>query len=524
MFELLADPHVWAGLLTLVVLEIVLGIDNLIFIAILADKLPPEQRDKARIIGLSLAMLMRLALLASISWLVTLTQPLFSINELTFSWRDLILLAGGVFLLFKGTMELHARIEGGAHTPTGPQVYAGFGTVIVQIVVLDAVFSLDAVITAVGMVDQLPVMMAAVVIAIGVMMVASKPLTTFVNAHPTVVILCLGFLLMIGFSLVAEGMGFVIPKGYLYAAIGFSLLIEMFNQIALFNRQRFLRSARPLRERTAEAVIKLLGGRPEPAVAGVDVAAMAIPQGEEQIFEPVEREMIQSVLRLAERPVEALMTPRPEIVWLDVEASREEIRAIIEREPYNRFLVARGELDELVGVVETRELLSHVLAGKPFDLAAIVSAQPLAISEQASALRVVEELRRQPVPMAVVVDEYGSIEGVVTASDLLAEIAGELKYVDGLEDPMIVVQERGWLLNGSLDLERLKELLGWPRMPRQDRGFHTLAGLVLAQLEHVPVVGEAFELAGYRFMVEAMDGHRVARVAVMRLEDSAQSV
>ena len=261
MIELLSDPAVWLGLLTLVVLEIVLGIDNLVFIAILAEKLPPSQRDKARLIGLSLALIMRLALLSIVSWLVTLTTPLFHVWGHGFSGRDLILLGGGLFLLFKATSELHERLEGvAAHTATGPVAYASFSLVVSQIVVLDAVFSLDAVITAVGMVDHLPVMMAAVVISIGIMLWASKPLTRFVNAHPTVVMLCLSFLLMIGLSLVAEGMGFHIPKGYLYGAIGFSVMIEALNQWARRNALRH-EARRPLRERTAESVLRLLGGR-----------------------------------------------------------------------------------------------------------------------------------------------------------------------------------------------------------------------------------------------------------------------
>ncbi len=230
--ELLMDPSIWAGLLTLVVLEIVLGIDNLVFIAILADKLPPKQRDKARLIGLSLALVMRLGLLSVISWMVTLTAPLFSVWGQTFSGRDMIMLVGGLFLLFKATTELHERLENRQHDSGHGKGYSSFWVVVAQIVVLDAVFSLDAVITAVGMVEHLWVMMAAVVIAMGVMLLASKPLTNFVNQHPTVVVLCLSFLLMIGLSLVAEGFGFHIPKGYLYAAIGFSVLIELFNQIA----------------------------------------------------------------------------------------------------------------------------------------------------------------------------------------------------------------------------------------------------------------------------------------------------
>jgi predicted tellurium resistance membrane protein TerC len=190
--EWLADPTAWLGLLTLIVLELVLGIDNLVFIAILADKLPPHQRDRARVIGLSLALIMRLGLLASISWMVTLTAPLFEVFGKSFSGRDLIMLFGGVFLLFKATMELHERLEGHVAQRVA-RAHAAFWPIVAQIVVLDAVFSLDAVITAVGMVEQLSVMMIAVIFSIGIMIVASKPLTRFVNAHPTVIMLCLGF-------------------------------------------------------------------------------------------------------------------------------------------------------------------------------------------------------------------------------------------------------------------------------------------------------------------------------------------
>ena len=265
--EWIADPTIWIGLATLVVLEIVLGIDNLVFIAILADKLPPHQRDHARLTGLSLALIMRLALLASISWLVTLTAPLVTIYGFSVSGRDLIMLGGGIFLLAKATMELHERLEPPHESRNTAKVHAGFWLIVTQIIILDAVFSIDSVVTAVGMVDSLPVMMAAVIIAILVMMLASKPLTTFVNAHPTVVVLCLGFLMMIGFSLIADGFGFHIPKGYLYAAIGFSILIEAFNQWTQRNRAKQV-AAMPFRQRTAEAIFRLLGGSVEDGEAG----------------------------------------------------------------------------------------------------------------------------------------------------------------------------------------------------------------------------------------------------------------
>lgn len=261
--EFLMDPGIWVGLLTLIVLEIVLGIDNLVFIAILADKLPPEQRDKARIIGLTLALLMRLGLLFAIAWLVTLTKPLITVFDWTFSGRDLILLFGGLFLLYKAVSELHERMEGKTevHVTTNV-VYASFTAVVAQIVVLDAVFSLDSVITAIGMVDNIYVMMIAMIVAMVVMLVASKPLTNFVNRHPTVIILCLSFLLLIGISLIAEGFGFHIPKGYIYSGIGVAIVIEAFNQFSQRNATKH-ESKIPLRHRTADSILKLMGGKVE---------------------------------------------------------------------------------------------------------------------------------------------------------------------------------------------------------------------------------------------------------------------
>lgn len=513
--EWMADPGAWLGLLTLIVLEIVLGIDNLIFIAILANKLPPHQRDKARVIGLSLALLMRLLLLLGISWLVTLTAPLFSIFDKSLSGRDLILLLGGIFLLFKATVEIHERLEGKAINPRKSQVHAAFWAVVAQIIVLDAVFSLDAVITAVGMVEHVEVMMIAVVIAMIVMIVASKALTDFVNRHPTVVMLCLGFLLMIGFSLVAEGAGFHIPKGYLYGAIAFSILIEVFNQLARSNRTRHLIGERPLRDRTAEAVLKLLGGRSDADEVGEDIAGMTAPRGEDDAFEHSERSMIRSVLQLSDRPIQTLMTPRPDIVWVDASASPAELLEILKSTPQTRLLVARDELDNLLGVVQSRDLLTAALDNQPLDLAKL-ALSPLAVPEGTSALKVLEMLRQEPLPLAIVIDEYGSIKGLVTTGDLLAAIAGEL--ADTNDQPLAIARDNSWWFDGSIALEQVEELLQI-KLERGDGDYFTLAGLLLEQLQHVPVVDEFIALAGYQFQIKNMEGRRILQVCATPLAD-----
>ncbi len=232
-FDWLHDPTAWVALLTLVILEIVLGIDNLIFISILTNKLPPEQQPRARFLGISAALIMRLLLLATISFIVQLTAPLFTLFNHGFSWRDLILIAGGLFLVWKATKEIHHTVDPDDHKDTMVgTLQLSLGGAIFQILLLDLVFSIDSIITAVGMTDEIAIMYIAVIAAVTVMMLAARPLANFIAKNPTIVMLALGFLLMIGMTLIADGMGFHVPKGYIYAAMGFSALVEGLNMLA----------------------------------------------------------------------------------------------------------------------------------------------------------------------------------------------------------------------------------------------------------------------------------------------------
>lgn len=228
MLELLSDPHAWMALITLTALELVLGIDNIIFISILVDKLPQERREFARKLGLFIAMFMRIGLLMILAWLVGLVEPLFSIFGQGFSGRDLILIAGGLFLIWKSTAEIHQSLEG-EEGHTSSAVKATFTAVILQIMVIDMVFSLDSIITAVGMVDHIEIMVAAVILSVGMMMLFASPIGRFVSNHPTIKILALAFLVAIGVVLIADGFGHHIPKGYIYTAMGFALVVELIN-------------------------------------------------------------------------------------------------------------------------------------------------------------------------------------------------------------------------------------------------------------------------------------------------------
>ena len=229
MLEWIADPSAWVALATLTLLEIVLGIDNIIFISILVGRLPEAQRQKARILGLGLAMGTRILLLLSLAWVMRLTEPLFTVLGEAISGRDLILLVGGLFLIAKSTHEIHQSLEGAAEEAGVVSKTAGFLSTLVQIAILDIIFSLDSVITAVGMADHVPVMVLAIMIAVGVMMFAAKAIGDFVDTHPTIKMLALSFLTLVGFALMAEGMDLHIPKGYIYFAMAFSLTVEMIN-------------------------------------------------------------------------------------------------------------------------------------------------------------------------------------------------------------------------------------------------------------------------------------------------------
>lgn len=229
MLEWIADPSAWVALATLTLLEIVLGIDNIIFISILVGRLPEAQRQKARILGLGLAMGTRILLLLSLAWVMRLTEPLFTVLGEAISGRDLILLVGGLFLIAKSTHEIHQSLEGAAEEAGVVSKTAGFLSTLVQIAILDIIFSLDSVITAVGMADHVPVMVLAIIIAVGVMMFAAKAIGDFVDTHPTIKMLALSFLILVGVALMAEGLDLHIPKGYIYFAMAFSLAVEMLN-------------------------------------------------------------------------------------------------------------------------------------------------------------------------------------------------------------------------------------------------------------------------------------------------------
>lgn len=507
--EFLLDPSIWIGLLTLIVLEIVLGIDNLVFIAILADKLPPEQRDNARRIGLILALFMRLGLLSIISWLVTLTKPLVEILNWTFSGRDLIMLFGGLFLLYKAVTELHEKMEGKPEIKSTSSVaFASFWAVVAQIIVLDAVFSLDSVITAVGMVDNTFVMMAAVTIAVVVMLIASKPLTTFVNRHPTVVILCLSFLMMIGVSLIAEGFGFHIPKGYIYSGIGVAILIEAFNQYTNRNVEKH-QAKIPLRHRTADSILKLMGSRLETSISPT---AQELEANRE--FGDEERYMVGGVLTLAERPVASIMTPRTQISWVNIEDDLESIRNQILSVPHSLFPVCRGQLDKVITIVRAKELIDALDHPEQFE-SLLKRQRPIIIFAKMKVIDAIPTLRASKGSLVLVSNEFGSIQGLISPLDVFEAIAGEFPDADEhLEVERL--DENTWKASGMFDLYQLELELGMLDLVEDDANYFSVGGLILDKTEGHVQVGTAINFKEISFEVLEMEDNRIKSVKIVR--------
>lgn len=511
-FSWLAEPTTWIGFATLLVLEVVLGIDNLVFVAILANKVKPAYRDKARITGLTLAIVMRIIMLGFMAHIMTLVHPWFYIGSFAVSGKDLIMLLGGLFLLYKATTELHERLEGHNqfHVADTNKKHAPFWGVVAQILVLDAVFSIDSVITAVAMVDHIVVAMAAVVVAMSVMIWASKPLTEFVDRHPTVVMLCLGFLLMIGFSLIAEAFHFHIPKGYLYAAIGFSILIEVFNQVSQKNSKRNAYISSSWRQRTAENVLGMMGIREA-------VLAKAGSGDDDSHFEENEKSMIRSVLTLAERPILGVMIPRRDIERLDISQGREEQAAQLQNTPYSRLLVVgKAGVDEPLGYINKKDLLAQLLDGGEMNIQSALR-QPLILPDSTTALNAIELFRKNSADYALVVDEFGAILGMVTMKDMLEAIAGEFpEEFEREEAPLIQANtDESLMVDGSLEYVELAQQIALPPH-NEDADYHTVAGLIMEELQAIPDVGYHIDFYGWRFEVTEKEGQRIERVRISR--------
>lgn len=516
----LLNPNLWFGLLTLVLLEIVLSIDNLIFIAILSGKLPPKQRNKARLIGLGFSLTIRLILLLIISWIITLTDPIFNNKYFILSGRDLILLSGGLFLFFKATIELHEKLEGCLNNPTNNKNYSGFWTIVIQIVILDVIFSLDSVITAVGMVNKLFIMMFAVIIATFLMLIASKPLTKFINSNKTIVVLCLSFLLIIGLNLISESIGIYIPKGYIYVAIGFSVIIESFNQIAFHNFTKY-ESLKPIRQRITEIILRIINKTHyKNIIKNKNLQKIKknnlynVLKIRKENFHDEEKYMISSILNLASRSIRSIMTPREEISWIDTNNTIEQIKMKLLDTPHSLFPVCRGELDNILGVVRAKELLVHLNRHKKNIEQFSSTTPPIVVLETLDPINLIKILRQSKGNFVIVINEFNVVQGLITPLDILETIAGE--FPDADETPAIIIEKNSWLVKGSTNISTISQVLKIKNFLYNKKNNHSLSKLLINKFGRVPNPGDIIIIPPLKFNIILVTEYQINLIRIIK--------
>lgn len=518
MFEMswIYDPTAWVGLLALVVIQIVLGIDNLVFIAVLSAKLPPSQRPKARYIGIGGALVIRLILLALLAYVVAISKPLFSIGSFDVSVHDLVLFIGGIFLFYKSVEELHSKLEGDETEDLAASKAGGHSLMLVatQIMVLDALFSVDAIVTAVGMTNQVYIMMIAVILAMTVMLWASGFVTEFVARHPTLVILCLGFLLMIAFSLLMEAFHYEVPKGYLYAAIGFSLLIEILNQVMRRNTLNLNTRSMQSRELAANLVLRLLGSKKSEVQS---LKEAIVSPNSLAVFDNQEQEMVARVLQLSSLPVKAVMTARNDLQMLKLDAPLERVVTKAQSASRSKLVAYRsGFKDQPLGIIHRASVLALAVEDKADEkhlLNAVV--EPLFIPETVSILKALEQFRTSKNYTAFVYDEFGNFEGLVTLHDIMEEVAGELP--DQTEIPEIIKMASGiWRVDGEAILKDVERITGFSVPPSEH--YQTLAGFILDYLQRLPEKGEILDIGTWRLEILLKDTTSIEAVKLTSLK------
>ncbi|WP_243010439.1 TerC family protein [Candidatus Riesia pediculicola] len=512
----LYDPILWIGLLNLIIIEIILGVDNLIFITILSEKLF-EKRNQAITIGLISALLIRISLLFSLNYLISLKERNIVLFGFLFSIKDILILFGGLFLIFKSTIELHERLEGKDLQKKNQKYDEGktakYWYTVIQIIMLDTIFSVDSIITAIGIIDHIKIVIIAITISTLLMIIASKQLTKLVHNHPTIVILCLSFLLMIGFSLFLEGFGYSIPKGYLYFSVSFSILIEILNHFAILNRRKILKSKKSIRERTAEAILRILEGKHDSIE--LDKETLDLTHDTKNIFDHQEKQMVVRLLGFSQRSVNSVMTSRHDIKYVSIDQSKEEIVEIIEKyHPNHLIVIDKSVSNEPIGIVYISDILEQQLKKKSFDLNKLIT-QPIIFPENLSLFQAIKQFQQAKTHFAFVADEFGSVEGIITLIDIIETFSGNLSIDQEEKDSRYDIQRlknSRWLVNGSIPLEDL--ILHIPITLDENREYETIAGLLMEKLQRVPSVGERVLIERWIFEPIEVNSRRIKKILI----------
>jgi len=480
----------WLGLVTLLLLELNLGVDHLRFIGTINGAPPDPQRQTASRVSLLVAWGLSMLMLIGISQLLAAPKQLMTVGSIALSWHQLLFISAGFWLVLSATSSLHNRLDEGGPRTRHQRSHSKRWQWLLHIGLSHGVFVLNSVVTALGLVDAPGIMAIAITLSSGILLFAPATLRHRIAQTPSILILCLGLLLMIGFSLVVQGFGYAVPKNYLYAAIIFSFGIEGLNQLARRNVYR-RETRRPLRERTAEGILRMLGRELIPSSTVTKTLTADTPTLPAQAFEPEERNMVSGVLRLADRHIHSMMTPRADISWINIHDSADQIRTRLSTSPHGFFPVCENTLDNILGIARAKDLIGDILQYGSIRRASI--RQPILVHDSIRPLDLMETLRNARGQVVIVIDEFGAVAGLVTAMDIFEAIAGD--FPDEDETPDIV--ESGpnqWIVDGGADLYQLEQTLHLTGLQQEDQDFSTLAGLLLDQFGHLPKVGASLTL------------------------------
>ncbi|NIH16813.1 MAG: hypothetical protein G8D24_02000 [Buchnera aphidicola (Periphyllus lyropictus)] len=509
------DPSAWTGLLALIVIEIVLGIDNLIFLTVLVKKLNPKQRKKARIIGLILSLFIRISFLIFISWSTSLTNPIYSNQYITLSIREIVLLIGGIFLSLISLIELNENLYNKNIKKKKNNKYSNFWIIIFQIVILDTIFSLDSIVTAIGIVNNLFVMILAVIISIMVMLFISKSLQKIVDKYKTIIVLCLSFLLMIGVSLICESLGFYISKTYLYVAIIFSICIELFNQISKYNFSLY-QCKRPIRIRVLETILKIIkkDKKNKKIFKKMHNFNHDNYDSKEYInFKKEEKYMIYNLINLAIRPIKSIMTPRMEISWINIKESHKKIKKQLLDTPHSLFPICKGNLDKIIGVVRAKELFS-IIENKKKILDCLSRNTPIFISEKLNPIKLLKILKKSKGNMVIVLNKFNIVQGLITPLDFLKAIAGD--FPDADETPDITKEKNGWLVKGHTNLHYIQQVLNTKNLIDNNNVHASIAGLLIEKKGNIPVSGDIINISSFNFHIIKVKNYKIDLVRITK--------
>jgi len=512
--EGLLNPVIGFGFLALVALELVFAVGHVAYAVKLSESLAPQARARAQALGLLSALLVRVALLVSVVWLIQFTTPFLTLGAFGLSLKDVILIAGGFYLLLRATLAIYVRAEAALLSGQDERQLSRPGIVVLQIALLSIGFTVDMAAVAIGLVESLVVMIGAAVVASMLSLVLQARLIRWVSAYPAVTLLCFGFMLILGFSMVIRGFGIVLPGSLLLWVLAFLILVAWFLHGA-YPRAAVAQSRLPIRERTVQAVARLLGKDHTPSpVTGFTPSAESTT---DRSFEVEERNMVSGVLTLAERSVHSIMTPRTEISWVNLDHDPDSIKMQLEEEPHSYFPVCRGSLDEVVGIGRAKRMVADILTHGHIRQKRL--REPIIIHDTITISRLLDTLKRAKGQLVLVADEFGTLQGLVTPIDVFEAIAGE--FPDEDETPDIVSDgENRWRMDGATDLHHLEQVLDTTGFVNEDDDYTTLAGYLLNYFGQLPKLGDICEHkrpeAIFTFEVVRIEGRRIALVNVAK--------